>query len=185
MELPPSARADNSKPQVPPPPHPIPSADATRPEADVNGEPWTFDPHPRIRTAFPLTAHYLQKLPTDGFSVTPEHVNGTIYFGAPYGTIFAVNAQTLQVERHKLGGGFYGFSREGTKLKAAFDPQFKFETIAEFDQPIESGDSDDVFALSRKLGGYELPNDWLMPAPTVYFRGKYYSCAVGAVNDAL
>src|SRR5205823_5029720 len=87
-KLPPSARADNSKPQVPPPPHPIPSADATRPEADVNGEPWTFDPHPRIRTAFPLTAHYLQKLPTDGFSVTPEHVNGTIYFGAPYGTIF-------------------------------------------------------------------------------------------------
>src|SRR5258706_1005817 len=180
-KLPPSARADNPAPQVPPP-NPIPSADAARPEADVNGEPWTFDPQPRIRTSFPLTAHYLQKLPTDEFQITPEQVNATIYFGDPNGRISALNPQTLQVEKHKLGNGFYGLSREGTKLKAALDQPFRFQTIAEFDQPIESGDSDDVFDMSRKLGGYELPNDWLMPAPTVYFRGKYYSCAVGSVK---
>jgi len=179
--LPSRSRADNYAPQAPPPPAPTTHGEPTRPEADIDGEPWTFDPPPRLNSPYPLSVRYLQKLPTDGFPVSPEPVSGTIYFATLSGKFYALNPQTLEVEKHKLAQGFHGFSRDGARLKAAFDPRLKFQTIAEFDEPID-GDDDNVFSLTRKLGGCELPNDWIMPTPTVCFRGKYYSCAYGAVR---
>ncbi len=141
-----------------------------------------FDPPPRVAIGSPSIVKPIKTITTARFLCDPEHVNGTVYFGARFGEIYAINAQSLEVETRKLAINFSGFHRDGKQFKAAIGAAYSFRTIAEFNEPIDPMDPQNVYTVGGKLGEYTLPNDWRIPSPTVLYKGRYYSCDYGQVK---
>ncbi len=141
-----------------------------------------FDPPPRVAIGSPSMVKPIKTITTARFLCDPEHVNGTVYFGARFGEIYAINAQSLEVETRKLAINFSGFHRDGKQFKAAIGAANSFRTIAEFNEPIDPMDPQNVYTVGGKLGEYTFPNDWRFPSPTVLYKGRYYSCDYGQVK---
>ena len=152
------------------------------PPNPFNVDKLAFDPPPRLPIASPSVVKPIETIRTGRFLCDPERVYGTVYFGTRFGEIYAVDAQSLDVQTRKLAINFSGFHRDGKQFKAATGLAYSFRTIAEFNEPIEPMDPQNVYTVGGKLGGYTLPDDWRIPSPTVLYQGRYYSCDYGQVK---
>jgi hypothetical protein len=162
----------NNAPGFNPNPAPRSSVRTIQPNAN--------DLRPEINLSFPRRMVPVKQFPTSSLLTPPVQVDNTIYFAARDGTLYAIDATSLEmIEQRKLEKQIKRLFLEGSQLKAELvrGPPL---SVMDFNKPVAVEDPEDVEANGRPtmLGDKPVPPAWNQRSnyyhQVVAYKGKYY-----------